>query len=174
MKRVKVCKKIILFTLLFMAFTVNSYGRYFKSINSRYYGQIAEPIIKVQGISTKVIDKDFNRNVGEIEYLFDIKNFEIEKNGSKRITEVDFNYEIYLEETNQNFPVKYALYDMSTGEELLNGNNKTLSKHISRDKEYIKNYKLVARWDESKVLIGKENLIDIKIKVTQSTKGELL
>ena len=174
MKRVIVNKKVILFTLIFMAYAVNSYGRYFKSINSRYYGQIAEPIIKVQGISTKVIDKDFNRNVGEIEYLFDIKNFEIEQNGSKRISEVDFNYEIYLEETNQNFPVKYELYDMCTGEELLNGNNKTLPKHISRGKECIKNYKLVARWDESKVLIGKEDVIDIKIKVTQSTKGVLL
>lgn len=173
-RRVRASKKILLFTLMFIAFTVNSYGRYFKSINSRYQGQIAEPIIKVQGVSTKIINEDFNRNVGEIEYLFDIKNFEIEQDGYKRITEVDFNYEIYLEETNQNFPVKYKLYDMSTGEELLNGNNRTLPKHISRDKEYIKKYKLIAKWDESKVLIGKEDVIDIKIKVTQSSKGVLI
>ncbi|MCR5186645.1 MAG: hypothetical protein K6D97_05975 [Clostridia bacterium] len=174
MKRVNAKKRIVIFLVIFMAFAINSYARYFKSINVEYQGQIAEPIIKVQGITGKTSNNDYNRNTGELEYFFNIKNYEIEDNGSKRITEVDFNYEIYLEETNHNFPIKYELYDMSTGEELLNGENKTLPKHIHRNKEFIQNYKLVVKWDESKHLEGNKDMIDIKVKVMQSAKGELL
>lgn len=170
----KLSKKIVAIFAIFMTLAVNSYARYFKSINVKYHGQIAEPIIQVRGTTAQMVNSDYNRNSGELEYIFDIKNYEIEDSGNKRITEVDFDYEIYLEETNNDFPVKYELYDMSTGEELLNGNNKTLPKHIYGNAEYLKTFKLVAKWDESKTLSGNKDITDIKIKVTQSTKGELL
>ena len=106
--------------------------------------------------------------------MFCIKNYEIDESGSKRISDVDFNYEMLIDESNHSFPIKYELYDMDSGEQLLKDNMKTDPKHIYRNKEYVKNYMLVASWDSNKELIGNIDITNIKIKVTQSMKGELL
>ena len=170
----KMSKRILVCLIIFMAITINSYARYYKKISIRYQSNLAEPIVKVEEISNKILDNNYNRNTGQLEYMFCIKNYEIDESGSKRISDVDFNYEMLIDESNHSFPIKYELYDMDSGEQLLKDNMKTDPKHIYRNKEYVKNYMLVASWDSNKELIGNIDITNIKIKVTQSMKGELL
>lgn len=57
------------------------------------------------------------------ESYFCLKNYVIE-NDSKRINETDFICDIEIKLSDEMFPVKFELYDCSTGEELLKGGNK--------------------------------------------------
>ena len=174
MKIKKLNKRIIVLILLFIAFSVSSYAKYYKKINLMYKSYIAEPIIIVEEISPKTIDTNYNRDTGELEYSFCVKNFEVDENGNKKFSEIEFDYEIIIENNNNNFPVRLELYDLDTEEELLKGNEKTNKEHICNNCEYQKNYKLYAIWDESKELIGNSCNAKVKVKVTQSTKGETL
>ena len=100
-------------------------------------------------------------------------NYSIDESGSKKISEVSFDYEIKIIESNNKFPVKYYLYDLDDGTELLNGDLISVKKHILKNIDYTKTYKLVACWDGEKEIAGNENDISIEVNILQSRKGAL-
>ena len=150
-----------------------SYGRYYRKVSSKYDGMIAEPIVKVQKVSQKIIENNYTKNTSSMEYIFDIKNYYTDENANKKISEVDFGYLISIKETNPNFPVRYELYDMESGEELLNNGLATSKKTIFKNNEYSKRYKLIAIWNSDKVLSGNLDEVAIEVEIVQGKKGVL-
>ena len=103
-----------------------------KTVFARYYqalektsakATIAEPIIKVEALQEAII-MEINKESEIKQYSFIIKNYELDSNNTKRITEVGFLYDIEIKNSSENFPIRYELYDVTSGEEILKGTNK--------------------------------------------------
>ena len=143
-------------------------ARYYKNIKYSYSTNIAYPIVRVENVTSMVENLDYSKNCQELEYIFDVKNYYIE-NENTIVSEVDFDYEVELVESNVHFPISYELYEDNNEECVEIQNNKTNKYHISKDNQYIKRFRLVAKWNDSKELSGAEDNIDIKINVIQGT-----
>ncbi len=164
---------IILIILSLLLITNTSYSRYYDRVESIYVSEKAEPVVRVEKVSDKLINHDYTKNSANLEYTFLIMNYSIDESGSKKISEVSFDYEIKIIESNNKFPVKYYLYDLDDGTELLNGDLISVKKHILKNIDYTKTYKLVACWDGEKEIAGNENDISIEVNILQSRKGAL-
>lgn len=158
----------IIFVLIIMIANIPCLARYYKNIKCSYSTSIAYPIVRVENVSNMVENLDYNKNCQELEYIFDVKNYYLE-NESITISEVDFDYEVEIVESNVHFPISYELFEDGNEEGVAIQNNKTGKYHISKRNQYIKRFRLVAKWNDSKELIGAEDNIDIKINVIQST-----
>ena len=124
MKKLKPKIKLIILVVIFICCLSNPiFARYYEILeNISAKATIAEPIIIVEGLQDMIKTEVTKENVIE-EYNFVVKNY-IQTENAKRISEVDFLYDIEIKNSDENFPVRYELYDIETGEELLNGNNK--------------------------------------------------
>lgn len=159
---------IIIIIIFIILFEKKVCARYYEQLEKIFIkSEIAEPIIKFENMQETIIINDFNKNIGEKEYFFKIKNYEISEENEKRISEVSFNYFIEIKNKNNNFPVKYKLYDYNK-EEMILTNNKTNKFNIEKNKEYEKIYKLVVSWDENRNISNLENNTDIEILVIVS------
>lgn len=123
MKQKKKLKLIFLISLVIICFSNPIFARYYETLQS-FSGKatIAEPIIKIENLQD-TIKMEVNKESNIEEYNFIIKNYELEEN-QKRINEVYFEYSIEIKNTCENFPIRYELYDVESGEELLKGTNK--------------------------------------------------
>lgn len=118
-------KKIVISILLIMIFfQIPALARYYenlKMVNAK--GIIAEPIVQVELLQDTIVANVDKKNSIK-ECYFYLKNYLIENNNNnKRINEADFICDIEIKLTNLNFPIKFELYDCTTGEELLDGTN---------------------------------------------------
>lgn len=172
-KKKKLMNNTIIVILILFLLSNTSYGRYYKRIEGIYVDKIAEPIVRVDKLSETITNNDYTKNCGNLEYSFSIKNYYIDESGSKKISDVSFDYEIRINESNNRFPVNYSLYDLDDGTELLNGNLTSSKKHILKNIEYFKTYKLIVFWDDEKELSGSTNNINVEVNVIQSGKGAL-
>lgn len=159
-------KRVIIILIIIIFFSKNTFAKFYEELEKTVIkAEIAEPIVKLESISETVTMNNFNKNIGEKEYDFIIKNYEIAKDGKKKISEVNFNYFIEIKSTNNSFPVKYKLIDAQTAEEI------TLINDISREiimkngEEFERTYKLIIMWDESKNIDANEKNTDIEILV---------
>lgn len=165
MKTMKM-KKILIISVFIICYSTPIFARYYESLE--YFSgkaTIAEPIIKVENLQN-TISMEINKEENIKEYKFVVKNYEV-NNGKKRISEVDFLYDIEIRNSNNNFPVRYELFECETEEELLKGTNKIQNLEILKNVEYEKEYRLKVIWET------KENMSDINdvdIVVTASQK----
>ncbi len=122
----KIKFKILFFLSIgIISFSTPIFARYYEKIeNVSAYATIAEPIIKVEALQDVII-KEVTENMQVEDYYFCVKNYD-QNDVNKRINEIDFSYSIEIKMSNEKFPVKFKLYDIETGEELLKGNNKIL------------------------------------------------
>lgn len=157
--------KIISVIIIILIIPITSLAKYYEIIR-KIEGNaiIAEPIVVVEKKQEKVIS-DFNKNTVK-EYGFLVKNYKYDERGNKRISEVDFIYNIEIKNSSNNFPVKYELYDCSSNEEILKGNNKTSDLLLLRNQEYENEYKLIVSWNEVENL-DSQSEIDILINASQ-------
>lgn len=134
-------KKILLASIIIAIIPISVFAMYHKEITASGKGKIAEPIVILEKLEeSKTIQFDKN-TVQEIS--FKVKNYYV---GSiKRINETDFKYDIIIQESNENFPIKYELYN-SKNEELLNGNKRVNSISINKNSEDEETYRLVIKW----------------------------
>lgn len=129
-KKIMMKKIIISFFIIILFFQIPIFARYYESlkkINANV--KIAEPIIIAE-----LMQDTITANVDKInpiqESYFCLKNYVIENN-NKRINEADFICDIEIKLSDEKFPVKFELYDCSTGKELLNGSNKVIRNKYS-------------------------------------------
>ena len=162
-------RKIIIFILiLIITIPLIANARYFEKIeNIVGKAKIAEPIFKVENLQDAII-QTVNKESVIKEYVFKIKNFELENNGSsKRISQVDMLYNIEIDKRAANFPIQYELYEINSTENLLQDNKKTQDFKISKDLEYEKTYKLIANWQDREGILDADDIVEIKINATQ-------
>ena len=158
-------KVILIVSLLLICYSRPIFARYYESIEL-FSGKatIAEPIVKVEALQD-TINMEVNKESNINEYNFIVKNYEINK-GLKRINEANFLYDIEVKNSDNNFPVKYELFDCETGKELLNGSNKVQGMEIFKNIEYEKEYKLRVTW-ENKENMSETNDVDIVVSASQ-------
>lgn len=115
---------IISFALCLIFFEPQIFARYYETLDTiTAEATIAEPIIKVEALQD-TIKMEINKESNITQYSFIVKNYEIDSNNKKRINEVDFLYDIEIKNSSENFPIRYELYDVSEGEEILQGTSK--------------------------------------------------
>ncbi|MBR3614617.1 MAG: hypothetical protein IKL55_05515 [Clostridia bacterium] len=126
-------KTIPIIILLILNFSNPIFARYYERLE-QFLGKasIAEFIIKVEPLQDTIIT-EINKESLVKEYNFCVKNYLIDGN-MKRINEVDCLYDIEIKNSSKNFPIKYELYDLKTGEEILKGSDNIL--RIRNSKRY--------------------------------------
>lgn len=157
-------KLIILMLFIIIFLLVNfSVSKYRFLITENGKAVIAEPIIIFE--KGEVINTEYNKKSGELEFAFKIKNYLDDSN----INEVDFMYNLEIKETNTNFPISYKLIDVTNNEEIILTNNISSNFFISKGNKEEDSYKLIINWDESKNLSTySDNLgIDLKANIVQ-------
>ena len=97
-------KFIILTFLLITLFDNFSYARYYETINAgSYYAKIAEPIFMVLPIQETYEFEANEQNINK-EYYFIVKNYD---DNNPKVSEVDLEFDIEIELSNNNFPVSF-------------------------------------------------------------------
>lgn len=163
MKKTLILK--ILLSILIILFFIQNYSiaQYNEILNKIFVnGTIARPIIVVEKLQDTVIAK-IDKDSENKEYYFKVKNYIINESEEKIITEVDFDFSIEIKNSNNNFPIKYELYDCENKKRLLNGKDISEKIYINKNIEFEKTYKLVVSWEDKKELVG--NLDDIEVIV---------
>lgn len=127
---------------------------------------IAEPIFKVQNLQDTIF-QEIDKTSKIDTYKFSIKNFILENNQSKRISEVDLEYEIEVLSEDKNFPIKYELFEEGENVNLLKENNKTDKIKIESNKEYEKIYTLKVTWNKKNENISDSNSLKIVVNSSQ-------
>ena len=164
MKHRKIC---LLLILIFILIPIITYARYFEKIEAiKGKATIAEPIFIVESLSEKIIS-EINKESGEKEYIFKIKNYIKENENKKRICEVNMSYNIEIINKNDSFPVKYELYEINSTENLIENDNKTKEIDILKNVEYEQTYKLVATWQEKDLDLASNDNVRIIINSSQ-------
>lgn len=161
-------KKIIVIILInmFILFQNPVVARYYESVAKiRGKAIIAEPIIRVEPLQD-TIKTEINKKSQIKEYYFIVKNYELDVNNQKRINEVDFICNIEIKNSNDNFPVRYELYDCEKNEEILNGKKISKDINIIKNMEFEKKYKLLVYWDDVENM-SNSNDVEIVINVVQ-------
>lgn len=160
--------RIISIIVILLIIPITSFAKYYEVVRSiEGSAVIAEPIVIVDKKQEKIIS-GFDKNTVK-EYYFVIKNYKYDENGNKKISEVDFLYNIEIKNSSNNFPVKYELYDCSSNEELLKGNNKTTDLLLPQNQEYENEYKIIVSWNDMENL-DSQSEIDILINASQLPK----
>lgn len=160
-------KLIILTILLILFYTPNiSISKYSSQIVQEGIASIAEPIIIIEEI-VEPISMLIDKNSFPLEYSFIIKNYDGDK-----INEVDFYYNIEIQNSTENFPITYKLIENNTGEEIPLENNKTANLQICKSIEEEKNLKLILEWDRKEGELSDEINFIIKVNVIQQKIGE--
>ena len=155
-------KKIIPISILMFFIPISVFAIYNKAIDAEGKGTIAEPIVILEKMEEpKVLQFDKN-TIQEIR--FKVKN-NYNCDSTLRINEVNMQYDILLQESNENFPIKYELYN-SKNEELLKGNKRVNNISINKNSEYEEEYKLVIKWKSVEIPSNDLN-VGIKINAYQ-------
>ena len=151
--------------LLVVSYSCNTFARYYEKIsNIKLLFSIPEPIVDIEKSQDTIVKKIIS-NTQIQEFCFTIRNFKNMEN-CKKISEVDFEFEIEIKKSNSIFPIKYELYDYLTNEKILLENNKTEKNFVYKNIEFEKKYKLC-------LIIPKDNNqnfesdIDIEVNIIQ-------
>lgn len=118
--------------------------------------KIAKAILKVE--NDEKIDMKISKNNLPKEYFFSICNYENES-----INEIDFEYEIILENSSNKFPISYKIFDCDNNIELKLNNGKTERVKIGKNRKEKRNFKIVFEWRE--LIINLEEEFELKMKV---------
>lgn len=167
-KQKKMKLKILLsFVVVVFCVQNTSMARYYEMLNKVFVRTtIAEPIIEVQNLQDTVVS-EMNKKSENKEYYFKVKNYKFEDT-QKQITEVDFDFYIEIINSNNNFPIKYELYDCENNEMILETQNLSKKIHINKNIEFERNYKLVVSWSNKELIQGNLDDIELAIYVAQS------
>jgi len=156
-------KNSILIIVSLIVVVLNMLYIYEKKSNSDLIvkSQIKQPIIELK--KDEIIKCQINQNSFPIEYCFEINNFKDDK-----INEIDFDYIIQIEKSDENFPVSYELFDCATNKkiELVDGKSELMK--IKKYAKESKKFKLILNWRELDLELANKVKIDLKLEIKQS------
>ncbi len=126
------------------------------------YSEILKPIIvleKEETLKQQIDEKSF-----PLEYEFCIQNY-----NEKEVNEVDFDYDIEIENSVDNFPVNYQLIDCETNQQIQLVDGKSELLQIKKSEKETRRFKLVFEWRE---LEEKADDLQIKLKINVIQRKE--
>lgn len=121
--------------------------------------EILKPIIVLE--KGEVIKQQINEKSFPMEYEFCIHNYR-----ENKVNEVDFDYQIEIENSVDDFPINYELIDCATNQkiELVDGKSKILQ--IKKLVKESRKFKLVFKWRELEEM-AEELQIKLRIELVQ-------
>lgn len=153
----------IIIVLFGITISTNVFARYFEIFDKKLVtAQIANPIFNVISLQ-KEISCQINKETKLDTYKFKITNYDQIGN----ISEVPFEYDIEIIESDNRFPVEYELYEIGNTENLLLNSNKTNKFSIFPNLEYEKEFELLVKWKSKEGEIGAEKNIQIVVNSEQ-------
>ena len=160
----KKAKKLLIVSIFIISINICSFARYYEKIGAiQGRATIAEPIVIVEGLQD-TISLEINKNTKPIQYCFVVRNYKTDSENNKKISEVDFFYNIVVKSSSTNFPVKFELYDFDSGEKISNESKFDMLKDV----EYEKKYKLIVYWNDLQSEMS--SLTDVSVLVNVSQK----
>lgn len=156
---IKKKNELVMIFVIIAVISINQivFSKYTNDYGLNGTGLIAKPIIVLK--KDNLINKKIDQNSFPIEYYFYIDNFD--DNGN--INEVDFDYTISIENSKNNFPVKYILYDCNNEKEIIlkDGTSKNLK--LQKNQKESRKFKVVFQWRELNNNL--DNKVEIKLKI---------
>ena len=167
----KKAKILLIISLIIISLNICCYARYYEKIGTiQGKGTIAEPIVIVEGLQD-TINLEINKNTEPVQYSFVVKNYKIDSDKNKKISEVDFSYNIVVKSSSSNFPARFELYDFDSGEKISSENKFDILKNI----EYEKKYKVIVYWNKLEGEMSSLSDVDILVNVSQKNlKKEII
>jgi hypothetical protein len=155
---------LLIFLIIFILGVVCNFtfSKYSQVIDGAGGASIAKPIIHIEKEDVK--EMEIYKGCKQIEYNFSVSNFE-----GNDLTDVDFEYIISIEESNNNFPVQYSLLN-DNNEEIKLENNKSEKILLTKEKETVHSYKLIAKWQDLQGELSAKDSIKINIEMNQFKK----
>lgn len=126
---------------------------------------IAKPIINLE--KDEMINTKVNQNSFPIEYYFSINNY-----NENEVNEIDFEYIIEIQDSNDSFPIMYRLFDCDSNREILLNDKKSEKMKIAKFQKQSRNFKLVMEWRELGDDLENQLQMQLKINVIQSKECE--
>lgn len=126
------------------------------------HSEILKPIIVLE--KDEMLKQQIHENSFPLEYEFCLNNYQ-----ENEVNEIDFDYQIEIENSVDNFPVNYQLIDCETGQQiqLIDGKSELL--HIRKSIKESRKFKLVFEWRE---LEEKADDLQIKLKINVIQRKE--
>lgn len=165
MLHIKNGKVIILISLIIIIVNLITLPKKKYSYDSRVESQIAKGIIVLEKDET--LEETVNKNSFPLEYNFVIKNFDENNN----INEVDFDYKIRIENSADNFPIKYKLIDSDEAKELQLNSNETSILTLKKLEKEIRHFKLYVEWNDLDLELADNIEIKLKVEAVQHKEG---
>lgn len=138
-----------------------SLSRHKENPNFEMNTKITKPIVVLE--KDEKIKRSIQENLFPLEYNFFINNYQEDK-----INEVDFDYTIEIEDSVNNFPINYTLFDCNNNEEIELADGKSRSMKIKKSVKESRKFKLIVNWRELNEELADELQIKLKVNVQQS------
>jgi len=121
---------------------------------------IAEPVIDIR--KDDILNTQIFENSLPIEYNFSICNYKDDK-----INEVEFEYEIEINLSNEDFPVNYKLYDCNSDKyvSLIDGKSEIMD--LKANEKECRKFILYFEWKELEEFLSDEVKVDLKVSAVQ-------
>ena len=155
-------RRIIIIMMLFVMVSLVrfSVSKYKTMITGNGSATIAEPIIILE--KNNVINTEYNKKTGTLEYIFNIKKYT-----SDKVNEVDCVYNIEVIENNKNFPIAFKLIDLSNNEVITLTNNKSIDFVMGSSIKDEDKYKLEITWLDKNVKYSDSLQLSLKTNIIQ-------
>lgn len=137
------------------------YSKYLLKVETVGKASIAKSIVILEDNET--INKKVDRTSFPIEYYFAINNYDNKNN----INEVDFYYTITIENSNDNFPINYILYDCDNNREIKLDNNTSEILKINKNIKTSRKFKVILNWKDINKELSNNTEIILKVNVIQ-------
>ena len=152
--------------ILLVSLAVIFFNLFFLPIRKKTYNfnvetEIAKGIIYLD--NDDIIEKNVNRESFPLEYNFSIRNFDEDNN----INEVDFDYKIKIEESVNNFPIKYRLIDCEKNKEIFLTSGESPVLNLEKFEKKIRKFKLYVEWNDVEGEYSDDLEIKLKIQAVQ-------
>lgn len=158
-------RKLIVLSLIVICMNTISLSKHKENVNFQMNTKITKPIVVLE--KDEMIKSEIRENLFPIEYNFSINNYKEDE-----INEVDFDYRIEIEDSADNFPISYTLFDCNNEEEIEVIDGKSRPMKIKKSVKESRKFKLFINWRELDVDLADELQIKLKVKVQQSKAFE--
>ena len=125
---------------------------------------VARPVIEI--IKDEPIKCQIYQNSFPIEYNFCINNYD-----ANSTNEVEFDYFIEIESSDENFPISYVLFDCDNNKELQLCNGKSEILRLKANKKQSRKFKLILEWQEKTEELAEKLQLNLKVTAVQSKEG---
>ncbi len=128
--------------------------------------QIAKAIVVLE--KDEILKTEFQEHSTPMEYHFCLNNYQDDE-----INEVEFDCILELQNSTNDFPISYQLWDCDQKREISFIDGKSESITIKKGQKESRKFKLILKWCEREGVLADNLQIKLRVDVVQNQKGEI-